>query len=234
MTLCPFPANIPVIQSMWHQVVPIQSNRVTQSTAFAMAAVPWGLFYSFWPRGTVSCAEHKECFHSVAKMTKKPRQEERRRWWELWAICQASPLCFLIFRFCSVLESFYFCSGFHGNRISCLSSPALHFLFDFPPSQDTTFFSFWKTELSVGFPLVGGILKGGERDLTLSLMENLCTRRTERQIFQVGMSGDSLAKTPFSITIFHVVRLQHVRVPDAVGPRLVVSTRPALAIFSTN
>lgn len=103
---------------------------------------------------------------ACGRMTKSipPGARERRRWGKLLAICQASPLCFFIFSFCSLLESFYLCSGFHGNCISCLSSLALNFLFDFPSSQDMTLFSFCKNELSVVFSLVADIFKGGKRD----------------------------------------------------------------------
>lgn len=111
-------------------------------------------------------------------MTKNiPPGARERRWRQLLAICQASPLCFFIFSFCSLLQSFYLCSGFHGNCISCLSSLALNFLFDFPSSQDMTLFSFCKKELSVVFSLVVDIFKGGRR---LSVRRRICLEQQQR------------------------------------------------------
>lgn len=117
--------------------------------------------WSVWPTGPALLSRAPP---ACGRMTKSiPPGARGRRWRKLLAICQASPLCFFIFSFCSLLESFYLCSGFHGNCISCLSSQALNFLFGFPSSQDMSLFSFCKKELSVVFSLVVDIFKGGRR-----------------------------------------------------------------------
>lgn len=96
----------------------------------------------------IDCSPSTEHFQNVERWLRKSHWVERSKeragaagWLPF------SALCFFIFSFCSLLESFYLCSRFHGNCISCLSPPALNFLFDFPSSQDKTFFSFWTKKI---------------------------------------------------------------------------------------
>lgn len=161
VTLWPFPVNFPLSCGSGPKLKHTEDFGTAASSQVMLSlAVPCEVLR---PQ---LCSPNAQSTSSVWKDDEEhpTRSTGERRWGKLLAICQASPLCFFIFSFCSLLESFYLCSGFHGNCISCLSSLALNFLFDFPSSQDMTLFSFCKNELSVVFSLVVDIFKGGKRD----------------------------------------------------------------------